>query len=111
MLVAAVGVAIFEQSHQVAVGRVIADLVAHSADHEVAPLLNRSGGEIIVEPVHVPAIVFDALVHAMRLGDEDATLRVEAEGDRIGQLRLACHRSDGEAFGHANRGRCELALR
>jgi hypothetical protein len=105
MLVKTVGVTVLEQADEIAVDRVGADLVAHPADHKVATLLDRAGGEVVVEPVHMTAIVFNALMNSMRLGNEDATLRVEAERDWIGQLRLARHRCCGESFRQTNRRR------
>ncbi len=54
------------------------------------PVLDRLGRQIVVKPLHVAAIVFDAVAtsHAMRLGDIDSAALVEAKRHRVGQERL-----------------------
>ena len=51
-------------------------------------ILDGAAGEVVVEPVHVAAIVGDAVVETKGLGDEAAALVVKGEADGIGQQRL-----------------------
>src|SRR5262249_61520318 len=53
---------------------------------------DTAAGEVVVEPVHVPAGVRHALFEAGRFGDVDAALLVEAERDRVGHQRLGSPR-------------------
>ena len=58
-------------------------------------------GQVVVEPVHVPAGVGHAGAMTERLGDVDDPLFIDAEGDRVGQERLGREQLDGQPRRHA----------
>ncbi len=60
-------------------------------------------GHVDVEPVHVAAVVGDAVVEPKRLGDEEPPTLVDAERHRIGQVRLAREQFELQAGGQADR--------
>jgi hypothetical protein len=54
---------------------------------------NSPTRQIVIEPTHVIAVIRNPVLNAKSLGDEATALRVEAEGNRIGHVRLG-----GEQF-------------
>ena len=72
---------------------VVLDLVARKSLPQMLPVHgdavgDGAAGEVVVEPVHVAAVVGDARVQPERLGDVASPLLVEAEADGVGQQRL-----------------------
>ena len=75
------------------------NLAAELALHHGDAVGDGAAGEVVVEPVHVAAVVGDAVVQAERLGDVEAALLVEGEADGVGQHRLGGEEIDLEAVG------------
>ena len=71
---------------------------------------DRPAGQVVVEPVHVPARVGHPLVQAERLGDVSDPFLIDAEGDRVGQERLGGEQLDLEPGRHAERPDRSLSL-
>src|SRR5437016_1270262 len=83
-----VAVRILQEAHAI-----VDDLVAGEFFFQMLPVHGNPVGdgaasEIVVEPVHMSAVVGDAMKYPERLGDVAAPLLVEAECDRVGQQWL-----------------------
>jgi hypothetical protein len=50
---------------------------------------DRAAGEVLVLPLHVVAVVEDAVLDAEGLGDVDAALAIDGERHRVGEVGLA----------------------
>ena len=64
---------------------------------------DRPAGQVVVEPVHVPAGIGHSRTVAKGLGDVKHPFFIDAEGDRIGQQRLGREQLDVQTFRHAER--------
>jgi hypothetical protein len=84
----------------------VLQFVGHPALDVRTALGDRLRGQVVVEPIHMIAIVLGAVMNAVRLGDEDPALWIEAKGDWIGEERFARHGGDCVArFNAERRGR------
>ncbi len=88
LLEPAVAVAVLEKPQAVVLPRVFRDLVAEVLAEIGEPVGDGLSGQIVEQPVPVIAVVFDAVLLAERLTDEDPPALVEAEADGIGDQRL-----------------------
>ncbi len=95
----AVTVGIGQQSNAVLLLGVCRSLLAEEPVEHRHPLVDRPQGQVCLEPVTVAAVVFDSLTLTEGLTDEDATLFVKAEGDRVLHLRLGRDQTHRHARG------------
>ena len=103
-LEAAVAVGIDEPAQPVVLAGVVVEVRPGVLLDKREPVFDRAGREVVGQPVHVAAVVLDALLSAKGFADEDPAAVVEREGDGIGKLRLGGCEDSLEAGGQADRG-------
>ncbi|MBK7999587.1 MAG: hypothetical protein IPK15_12945 [Verrucomicrobia bacterium] len=106
----AVAIAVPKEAETVRVLLVILDAFPLVLGHVGNTLLDGLYREFLVEPVHVATDVGDTRVQAERLGDVEATLLVDAESDRIREVRFGGGQFDLEPLGHAEAFQCQFAF-
>ena len=78
---------------------VLVDFFAEVFSEHLDPLLDRLQREIVVQPVHVVAIVFDTVLLPESFGYEDSSLFVNRKRDRVRQHRLGSEQASDHALG------------
>jgi hypothetical protein len=97
----AVAVRVLEQADDLALDpELLFALGTEFVPDELRAILDRAGGELVLEDPHVVADVEHAGPIAVGLGDEDPAFFVEVERDRIREHRLGGPEFDLEAGGH-----------
>ena len=106
----AVAVAVLDEPDPVVFGAVLRELLAQILAVHGDPVGDGAAGEVVVEPVHVLAVVGGPFVQAERLGHEQPSALVEAEGDRVGHQRLGGIELEPEPLRDPHRLQCLLRL-
>ena len=100
------------EQHANAIGLlgILGDIFAQELFEHRQTIFDGVRRQIVIEPIHVGAIVFYAFVLPKRFGNEHASLLVEAERHWIGHFRLGREQFDFHPFGHAKRGNRALTF-
>src|SRR5262249_12597901 len=102
--------AVFEPADAVVVDAESLEVLALVLAHHGEAVGDGAAGQVVVEPVHMPADVGDAGVQSVGLGDVTAAFLVEGERHRVGEQRLGGPQVDFEPGRHAELGDSLLAL-
>ena len=84
----AIAVAVLDKTDPVMFGAVLLELLAQILSVHGNPVSDCAAGEVVVEPVHVLAVIRDALVQAEGLSHVQPSPLVEAEGHGVSHQRL-----------------------
>src|SRR5262249_21703989 len=107
----AVAVAILEQPDPVVLLAVLGKLLAQILPIHGHPVVNRAGREVILEPVHMLAVVGEPFMGAVWSTATEPPGLAEAEGARIGNQRLGGVELEPESRGHPDGAESLLRLR
>ena len=101
LLIDAVGVAFGQVTQPVRADLVGRGVVVDVALQHGGPVGDGLVGQVVLQPVHMPAVVLDAEVLPVRLADVQVHAVVEREGDRVGHERLGRDDRHVDALGVA----------
>ena len=94
MVGSAVAIAVFHQPNPVVLPCVIVDFVFEVFPEISQPIFDGFCCQIVVQPVHVSAVVLNSFSLAEGFSDVEPALFINAEGDRIGQQGLGGKQAD-----------------
>ena len=106
----AVARAIFQQPDAIVLFRIVGDALLEMLSQHRAATFDGGRGHVVVKPIHVPAIILDAVLDPKRLGDIHPPQLIDRQTNRISHHRLRRPQLDLQAVRDRERRNLLLAF-